>query len=73
MARAKKPAKSKPDKETFKWGDSFYKEVEIALQNELSKKVHIKQSENKGVLEIEFYIKEELQELAQLLTRITNQ
>ncbi|MEG1044640.1 MAG: ParB/RepB/Spo0J family partition protein [Oscillospiraceae bacterium] len=73
MARAKKPAKSKPDKETFKWGDSFYKEVEIALQNELSKKVHIKQSDNKGVVEIEFYSKEELQELAQLLTRITNQ
>lgn len=62
------PAKAeKTGKTTSK--DSFYDEMEIALKQELGKKVKITMNGNKGKLEIEFYSKEELSALAESLTR----
>lgn len=62
------PAKTtKTGKTTSK--DSFYDEMEIALKQELGKRVKITMNGNKGKLEIEFYSKEELSELAESLTR----
>lgn len=47
---------------------SYYDEVELSLNEHLGRKVKVSGDEkNKGILEIEFYSKEELFELAQLL------
>ena len=50
--------------------DSFFKEIELALNQELGRKVKVNQSKNKGVIEIEFYNKEDLAELAKVITNI---
>lgn len=47
--------------------DSFYDEVEIALSEQLGRKVKVVASEKSGVLSLEFYGKDDLQELANLL------
>lgn len=49
--------------------DSYYKEVELALNQEMGRKVKVNQSKNKGIIEIEFYNKEDLSELAKLLSK----
>lgn len=48
---------------------SYYDEVELSLNEHLGRRVNVVggKSENKGVLEIEFYSKDDLFELAQLL------
>lgn len=47
---------------------TFYKEVELALKNEMGRKVYIKPtSKGKGTLTIEFYSDKELQEFAKKL------
>lgn len=51
------------------WGDSYYKEVELALMSELGRRVRINGNEKKAVLELEFYSKQELADLAFRLTR----
>ena len=43
--------------------DTFYKEMELALSEELHRRVKITQSEGKGRLEVEFFNKEELADL----------
>lgn len=48
--------------------DSYYKEMEISLKNELGRKVKVSFSGNKGSLTLEFYDKEDLSELAKKLT-----
>lgn len=49
--------------------DSFYDEMELALKQELGKKIKITTKGSKGTLEIEFYSKEELTDLAQRLAK----
>ena len=52
------------------WGENFYREMELALTEELSRKVKVEQTQGeKGTLTIAFYSKEELAELAQRLTK----
>ncbi len=51
--------------------DSYFKEVELALNEELGRKVVVNSSKNKGTIEIEFYNKEDLSDLAKLLAKIT--
>lgn len=46
------------------WGDHYYQEMELALAAELGRKVKIQVSKDKGTLEIEFYSKSELGDLA---------
>ncbi len=49
--------------------DSFLAEIEIALRQELHRKVKVTGKENKGKIEIEFYNKEELADIAKRLAR----
>ncbi len=48
--------------------DSFYKEMEIGLRDALGRRVKVTMGSKKGSLEIEFTTKEELSDLAKLLT-----
>lgn len=49
--------------------DSFYDEIEIALREELHRKVKVSGRDGKGTLEITFYNLEELSDLAKRLAR----
>lgn len=50
--------------------EAYYEEVELALNEHLGRKVNVVGSDkNKGVLQIEFYSKDDLFELAQLLEK----
>ncbi len=50
------------------WGENYYKEMEIALQNSLGRKVKVTPKSNGGLLEIEFFTKEDLSDLAARLS-----
>lgn len=52
------------------WGDSFYKEMEIALSEALGRKVRIQNQGKKAVMELEFYDKQDLMDMATRLTGI---
>lgn len=59
---------SKPQNTKKKDKPTFYKEVELALKNEMGRKVYIKPTtKGKGTLTIEFYSDKELQEFAKKL------
>lgn len=61
---------AEPEEKEVSWGDSYYKEMEIALMSELGRRVRISgKPESKFVLELEFYSKQELADLAFRLTR----
>ncbi len=47
--------------------DSFYREVELALTQELGRKATVHLSRGKGMLQLEFYSKEDLQNLVRML------
>lgn len=66
---AKKESKQKQElTEQIKPLPTYYKEVELSLNEHLSRKVKVvKGKGNKGTLEIEFYSEEDLGQLAQLL------
>lgn len=51
--------------------DSYFREVELALNQELGRKVTVNSKKNKGTIEIEFYNKDDLAELAKLLAKVT--
>lgn len=58
------PAKKKDTKQ-----DTFYKEVELAIKNELGRTVKISgNSKGKGTITLEFYNKDELKDFAKRLT-----
>lgn len=64
------PAREKPEAESS-WGDSFYKEVELALGETLSRKIQVKgNKQGKGSITISFYNREELQALAEKLSSL---
>lgn len=67
---AKKPPKTenKAKKESLMKKNSYLQEVEIALNEQLHRKVKVTGNETKGTLEIEFYSIEELKDLAKRLT-----
>ena len=64
----KKPIKVKTEEKPEKQ-PSFYKMVELALNESLGRKITVTKNKNKegGVLQIEFYSDEELKELSNLL------
>ena len=73
LAREQKtaPAPAKPKKASAPanaWGDPYYKEVELSLTDALGTKVRVKPSPSGGILELEFYDKEQLRALAEKLT-----
>ena len=66
-AMAKKE-QQQPKQKAIKIRDSYFDEVEIALSNELSRKIKIDvNKQDHGTLHIDFYSKEELKELAKKL------
>jgi ParB family chromosome partitioning protein len=61
------PAKKQTKPTAVHQRNSFYDEVELALNEHLSRKVKVVNGKDKGgVLEIEFYSEEDLGELAKL-------
>lgn len=48
--------------------DSYYKEMELSLNDRLARKVKVDFRKNKGVLQLEFYDKDDLAAIAELLT-----
>ncbi|MEG0615528.1 MAG: ParB/RepB/Spo0J family partition protein, partial [Oscillospiraceae bacterium] len=68
--RAVEKIASKPDFEEENDGktkDTYFKEIEISLKNELGRKVKVNFSNNKGMLQVEFFDKNDLGELANRL------
>lgn len=51
------------------WGNPYYKEMELALEVELGRKVTITGEGKKGVLTLEFYNEEELNDIVEKLTK----
>lgn len=49
--------------------DSYFKEMELGLNDALGRKVKVEYGKNKGVLILEFYDKDDLSELAEKLTK----
>ena len=68
QARAAQREKKTPRATAFRW-DSFYDEVELALSEALSRKVRVTVGEKSGTLSLEFYDREDLQELANRLSK----
>ena len=67
-ARAAQREKKTPRATAFR-RDSFYDEVELALSEALSRKVRVTVGEKSGTLALEFYDREDLQELANRLSK----
>lgn len=63
--------KSQSEEKKQSAADSYFKEVELALNQELGRKVIVNSKKNKGTIEIEFYNKDDLSELAKLLAKVT--
>ena len=68
QARAAQREKKTPRATAFR-RDSFYDEVELALSEALSRKVRVTVGEKSGTLSLEFYDREDLQELANRLSK----
>lgn len=66
---SKEPQKTeKPvQKEESRWGESWYKEIELSLRDTLGRKVNIKKKGKTGTLEIQFCSREELEDIVMLL------
>ena len=59
-------------KKESSWGENYYKEMEIALQNTLGRRVKITTKSNGGTLEVEFFSKEDLSDLVARLSEDTS-
>lgn len=68
QARTAQREKKTPRATAFR-RDSFYDEVELALSEALSRKVRVTVGEKSGTLSLEFYDREDLQELANRLSK----
>lgn len=66
MAKAAQTPRSQKE---YARRESFFDEVELALTEHLGRKVKVSVKEKAGVLQIEFYGKDDLQQLANLLDR----
>ena len=67
LAQKKKPTAQKAPKKQ----DNFYKETELALKNEIGRKVKIEgKTHEKGTITIEFYSKEDLTAIAEKLSKL---
>lgn len=68
---AKKQGEEKPAPATLSKTPEqvYYEEMEISLSSHLGRKVHVQNGRKKGTLTLEFYNKEDLQTLCQLLTK----
>ena len=64
---ARLTAKPTPKKKAPAVRDSYYAEMELAVRDELHRRIKVKERENKGTIEIEFYSK---QDFAELISRL---
>lgn len=69
LSKSEKAQKDKASTAKVKNSDTYYDEMQLALTEQLGKKVSVSYAGNKGVLQIEFYSKEELSHLAEKLTK----
>ena len=67
LEKLAKGAKTPPSERARVRRDSFFDEVELALTEHLGRKVRVSVKEKAGLLQIEFYDKEDLAQLANLL------
>lgn len=76
LARQLKNPKTAPDKEVSftardgqdnAWGDPFYQETQLSLTDALGTQVRVRRSPSGGILEIAFYSREQLAQLAKKL------
>ena len=67
----KEAAEAKPAEKQKTPEQIYYEEMEISLGSHLGRKVKVSGSKKKGTLTLEFYNKEDLQTLCQLLTKET--
>ncbi len=69
VRQLEKMAADKPEKNTRSGStDTYFREMEISLHDKLGRKVKVDYKQNKGVLILEFYDKDDLNGLAQKLT-----
>lgn len=61
--------KEKKRKETDVFKDSYYKEMELSLNEHLGRKVKIDYSKNKGTLQLEFYDEDDLKSIISRMIR----
>lgn len=61
--------KEKKRKETDVFKDSYYKEMELSLNEHLGRKVKIDYSKNKGTLQLEFYDEDDLKSIISRMFR----
>lgn len=65
MSVKKKPTKTREQNNNVFQGDSFYKDLEISMREELHRKISIDMiNKEHGILKIDFYNKEELVDIA---------
>ncbi|MEG0570406.1 MAG: ParB/RepB/Spo0J family partition protein [Oscillospiraceae bacterium] len=53
----------------IKLRDSFFDEIELSLKDEIGRVVKVKEKKEKGILEIEFYDKDDLKEIVKKLSK----
>ena len=61
--------KAETHQESWSAQETFFTEMELALSNELGRKVKIVQSGNGGLIQIQFYSEEDLKQLAEKLSK----
>lgn len=65
-------SKGKSSRPNSGWGHSYYKEMELALANELGRKVSIVEQGEKATLSLEFYSEKELKEFVDIIMSSEN-
>ena len=61
--------KAETHQESWSARETFFTEMELALSNELGRKVKIVQSGNGGLIQIQFYSEEDLKQLAEKMSK----
>ena len=76
MAKARKTSQGRepvqpanPNRASFESGGNFYREMELALEAELGRKVRISVSGEHHTISLDFYSREELADIAARLTK----
>lgn len=66
-AKRKEPGEKKPAKKESFPKDKYYREMQVAITNELGRPVKITENKNGGVIELPFYSKQELAAICERL------
>ena len=68
LGKEVKPAPTKPTKEKFP-KDKFYREMQVAMTEELGRPFKINETEKGGTIELPFYNKEELADFCERILK----